>query len=309
MPHTDQQQFFKQLQAHLNYPSGKRLAIEIAALLGRSQSSIYGRMSGKTVLTMSEYIAIRDHYRFIYHPDGKAREFAMTSVRELGSMARELQATLEAGDRLYFGSTEIPVFYLFHFPLLAALKLHYWLHRSAEDPEAPLDPFDYREADFERSDRYQQMRALATCYERIPREEIWMPGMLDNLCAQLVGLREQGLIEPPLAARVVEQLYALTDYLNKSFYQSAYANRTVWYNEQSNTNGRVLREGEGRRIVYLTGTDLLIYKHTNPMLYQDFLHIWERQRLFAVPLTHGSARDRRAFFSGVRARIGLLAGE
>ena len=300
---AQQRTYLERLRLHLGYSSRKPLVQDIADLLDLSPASVYGRFNGTTALSMDEYIAIRDHFRYRHQPDGKDYAFAMTSVRELSRMDVELRATLDAGDKLYFGSTEIPVFYLFLFPPLAALKLHYWLHRSAGDPNLPLRPFRYERAAFAADPFYRDMVALTAVYEDIVREEIWMPGMLDNLCAQLVGLRERGLVEAATDALLRRSMDTLLLYLNDSFADPVYASRTAWYNEQSSTNGRVLREGDGRRIVYLTGTDLLIYKHTSVALYDDFWHIWERQRRFAVPLTTGSHRDRQAFFAGMRRRV------
>lgn len=316
MPNTYPAQvaFFLALRTRLPYPNWKPIVRDTMRLLAlKSEKQAYQRIRGTVRLTYEEGALLAQHYKLALRLDHSDEPpWAIGSVHEVPRLHEELTDALRSGDRLLFGSTEIPVFYLFEYPVLTALKLHFWQHYASEEHYLPVPPFTYTPDAFEADPTYRHLRSCAALYRQIPREEIWMIGMLDNLLYQLITLHEQQAIAPELTASILATVDELIDTLYRTLADPAFGQlATVHYNEQSSTSGRVVRVNAARDTIYLTGVDLHITKVVHPQLYAFYAEEWRRQcgPGRATVLSGRGRRDRELFFRRLRIRTKHTARE
>lgn len=283
------------------------LAREVAEVLKCGRSAAYDRMAGRTNLSIGELERLGRHYG-VYLKDVMLDVNQHTvSENPLEEMGRALAQAARTRSMIYFATTEIPVFYLFQYPELAAVKTFIWKTFNWRAEGKTIPTFDLKW--WQRESEVRQLRNLWELYRRAPTREIWCSVMLDNFLNQIQYLGQSGYLESHTDLDALEDaLRALVADL-RTYVVTArkqdHAELSVRDNEFSTTNNFVLVEEPGRTVAYLTGIAMTIFRNEDPLLTRQLQRSWHQQVQHSQPLTHGSERDRHSFFTKLNERTNL----
>lgn len=136
---TIQTGFLEQIRKAL--PGSISFAEELAEVLNVSRDSAYRRMRGETVLSLDEVKTLCDHYKVsldeLLSSPAERVSFQLRALSlENFSLEKWLKSILgnlemigsypEAVKEIVYDAKDLPIFYYFQFPRLAAFKLYFW---------------------------------------------------------------------------------------------------------------------------------------------------------------------------------------
>ena len=300
-----QAQFLQGLADREHWSRGQ-LARELQALFGCSRSSVYNRLKGATPLVLSELRQLASTYDYHFHHSvGKEPITAEppSLSAQVGAIAQDLMAAKQAGDRILFATTEIPVFYLFELPELCALKYYFW-NRFRWENDRIDKRFDLRQLML--LPQVQQLPALWRLYADNHSKEIWTTNILDNVLMQIRYLVQNDylknvgdlLLLQKVLSHFIDRLQQYTERGKKGKGDLA-----VYDNEFSSTNNFLLWQREGQSVAYLGGSNLGIYKSFDKQLVGRLFKDYDSQLRHCQPLSASSERDRDRFFNTVRKKV------
>jgi Lhr-like helicases len=134
--------FQKRLWEHLQLrlPEGSSLSEAISETLSLGKDAAYRRLRGETALTANELLRLAERYALsldeLYAQQRDLVPFRRYHfIRDLDDYRRYLEGSLKqleeiastAGHWFYYQAKDIPVYYQFAFPRLAAFKIYVWL--------------------------------------------------------------------------------------------------------------------------------------------------------------------------------------
>lgn len=283
----------------------KEVVTELQELWSCGRSAVYDRVAGKVRLSIGELDLIGRHYSIYIKDIVREEEAGEPDGGPLRILADALAQAIEEGSSLSFATTEIPVFYLFRYPELCAVKTYIWrcFNWKAENKVVTGFQLDY----WMREPENRTLQQLWQLYARVPSEEIWCSVMLDNLLNQIQYLVTAGHLSrlsdfnriQVTLAHLLEHLreYVLSE---KKDGQAALAVRD---NEFSTTNNFVLLNDRDHPTVYLTGIAMTVFRNDDPLLTRQLRRSWEQQVRHSQQLTNGSDRDRHQFFQKIEQRV------
>ena len=290
--------------------SGNRHLSEMVPTLGKllktSPAGIYKRARGHTALKFDELIALGRH--FGVYPDhrttddGREVDTGFLDVPgRLEAVAREVQAIRQSGDEIRYGSTEIPVFYLFGYPALSMVKQQLWQHVPRREVRYEMPPFPTE------LPPTKLLRSVYEDYRAIPRREIWGTGMLDNLLAQITYLQDTAAlsVEHPLYETIFVELDQLLDELRHLGSQSE-DGPIVYYNMFNYATNFILRVSSNRTQVYIPGRRAGFFRYTHSSVTLGFRQDWQDKAATLGRFSELSPRDRGHLFRNLRRRIRLV---
>ncbi|MEO7312552.1 MAG: helix-turn-helix domain-containing protein [Chitinophagaceae bacterium] len=201
MPNTPaalQRQLFDRIKNQL--PSNIALPAELASLLDTSVDSAYRRISGKTLLNLSELRDVCKKFGLSldqlfqlgeesYLFRGRAMDYQnFEFVEYLQNSIEYLRMLNNAPDKiLYYTNRDIPIFYHFGYPSLALFKHHFWMRSIFQSP-------DYMTTRFKVSDTNENLlqigKTLFTEYAKLPGVEIWNVDCINSTLMQVEYYRE-----------------------------------------------------------------------------------------------------------------------
>ncbi len=179
------------------------LAHELADILEISTDSAYRRIRGETHLSINEAMKICKHFHFSLdslalensncvtfqynYLENKIEHFK----KYLYSINNDLISLVNADQKnIIYAAEDIPLFYHFSFPGLAAFKMFYWLKSVLNIPEYETKKFSFQLIDDEIIEVGKQ---LLTSYRKINSVEIWTDGILNSILKQIEFYWDAGL--------------------------------------------------------------------------------------------------------------------
>jgi len=187
-----QETLFQQIKGSL--PQNISFVHAISELLGISYDSVYRRIRGEKELTLEELKAICEAYNIsvdtLFNLKSNHISFNSLAIGEEGfGLENWLQALLVEIKRIHsckqseiiYAAKDIPVFYYFEFPEIAAFKFFFWQQvlipsGSIENQKITLDiPGNLLETG----------RQLLSHYIRIPVIEIWSEETISSIIRQI----------------------------------------------------------------------------------------------------------------------------
>ena len=236
----------------------------LADLLGISRAVAYKRLRSETHFTAREVAILREAFDLVVSPydGGAAGEALLFRTRErrrglafdadayLGLLAegQARLADLPAGHKptIRAASSDLPIFYYFTEPALAALKL-YGFSVAAHRGRERLPAFGaFRDAHARHAER---AAAYAEAYLAIPAVEVWSRSPIEHTLRQIVRFAELGLVEEEadlaeLFAALRRVLGRLGDALERGRHTGG-GSLAVLCNELHYTNSIILVAAEG----------------------------------------------------------------
>ncbi len=196
-----QKLFFDSIQQRL--PGHISLVNEVSEVLGISYDSAYRRLRGSKKLTIEELKTLCNNYRIsldsvfglnntdiLFQPfvlgmkEGGFEEWLkwrIVEVQRLNSCANK---------ELIMVARELPIFYYFDFPELAAFKLYFWKKMLLHLPEYHDKKFNINEIPSKLLDIGYH---LLTAYNLIPSSEIWCQETFIKIMQQIEFCSISGL--------------------------------------------------------------------------------------------------------------------
>lgn len=197
-PEELQRQLFERIKNQL--PANISLPIELASLLDVSIDSAYRRISGKTLMNLSELRNVchkfglsldqlfqlgQESYLF----RGRAMDYRNFDFTEYLSNSIEYLKLLNSipDSILYYTNRDIPIFYHFGYPSLSLFKHHFWMRSIFQSPDYLIARFKISE---EKENLLQIGKALFTEYAKLPSVEIWNVDCINSTLMQVEYYRE-----------------------------------------------------------------------------------------------------------------------
>lgn len=314
--------FLKQIENQL--PKQTSLVQELAELLNISIDSSYRRLRGETALTFNEIVILCEKFNisfdtFIkYTSEANNVSFKFYKLESTVSsfknylllLLKDLTKLHKSQDSsILYAAEDIPIFYHFRFPQLAAFKSFYWM-KSVLYAEGFKDKlFSFREFDDEILKICTQMADL---YEDIPRSEIWTELTINSIISQIEFFWESGVFKTPEEAlKTCEILIEEINYIKKVA-EKAPNNKedmisfSLYKSDVEIGNNCILANVNTSKSVYLTHfTFNMIYTSDLPFCNQT--NAWFNNLMQKSSLISGiSEKARNIFFNEMQAKVEKL---
>jgi hypothetical protein len=300
-------------------PPSVGLAEEMADVLSVSIDSAYRRIRGETELTIEEVYRITRKYAIsideVFSNRSDTVTFAYTKLTDsaenfeqyLTRLCNHL-STINKFDnkKIFYVAAEMPLFYSFFTPKMAAFKLFYWQRSVLNVP-------DYQQRKFESGIIPEKLIRLATDtykeYMSIPSVEIWTSETILTNLKQLQFYFDSGIVNKEQALDVLHDQRKNIEFIHKMAETSrkniSDRNETFWlYNSEVvlGTNCIYALMGDAR-YSYISFNTLNSLTTNNPEFCEESEH-WMRNLERKSTLISGvSEKQRYQFFRNMYEKI------
>jgi hypothetical protein len=198
----------------------------LCELLNISQDSAYRRLRGETALSLDEASIIVKHFNIsmseVVNTSEKTISFQNNNtdptnfkyIDFLNQLKRDLKGiSLFKQNHLSYLAKDIPFFYMFFYPELAAFRVYFWKksvfnfesHRSKRFSPDELTPEEIAAGD-----------EIMRIYNAIPSTELWNDEVIISLINQIVFYYQAGFFEKPYYAdKLLDKLHLLVTHFHK----------------------------------------------------------------------------------------------
>lgn len=326
-PSTYQTQFFELVRERVG--NNEMLVDTLSELLNCSKDSAYRRIRGTTELSLNDSIKIANHFGIalstlsaqndqsvIFQKSSfinSIENFKNYLLQSLGQLKRIQQYE---NHRLIYQAKDLPIYYQFRFPKLAAFKIYVWL-KSVYG----LDYFDGMSFNPQLipADLLQLTKELWETYSQINSTEIWNDSTILSMVNQLEYYYEAGLLSSK-----EEALQICDDFqeMMKMVYKQALsgkkahhsnpeehtkANYEMYYHEILIMDNHILAELDQNQTVYFIPYAGLNYLNTkDPGLNLKMKEYLEGQTKKSSLISNSSEKERNKFFIRIKNRIDQL---
>ncbi len=175
-------------------PNNTSFVHELSELLNISYDSAYRRIRGEKELSLEELKTICLHYRIsvdaLFNLKSNHVIFNSLAIGENGfNIENWLQSLLAAIKQIHaakereiiYAAKDIPVFYYFEFPEIAAFKIYFW-----NKALIPASGYENKKLTLEAPDGlYETGQQLLSHYIKIPTTEIWSEETISSVLRQI----------------------------------------------------------------------------------------------------------------------------
>ena len=175
-------------------PSNISFVHDLSELLGISYDSAYRRIRGEKELSLEELKSICIHYNVsvdsLFNFKSNQVIFNSLALGESGfTFENWLQSLLEGIKRIHschereiiYAAKDLPVFYFFEFPEIAAFKIYFW-HKTL----IPASEYEKQLISLEPPENlYELGHQLLSYYIKIPTIEIWSEATIASILNQI----------------------------------------------------------------------------------------------------------------------------
>lgn len=322
------ERFFALLAEYLD-PKLK-IADVVADVLDISKDAAYRRLRGETDLGLAEALQLSHHAGFSLSAleashQGTVRFSRGNFIKSFEDYETYLSQSLKQLERiarvenhkLYYLAKDIPIFYQFAFPNLAAFKMYVWLKSLYLLPQV--------------ENRYLSLTSIPPrlvelaqkqwqVYSQINAIEIWNDTTVDSLLSQLEYYFEAGLLESKeQAEQIIEEFREMMKLIYrqslsghkahpKQLKLSAKASYQLYYHELLiMDNHLLLKMGEQGADQYFIPYGGLNYLSTvDKPIIADLEQYLDNQLKSAYLISEISEKERNQFFIRIKNRIGKL---
>lgn len=301
----------------------------ITDILEISKDSGYRRLRGETALSFDEAITLATHFQISLSEVSGQTDHSSIFIRQpfintLDDYRQYLQRSIETlkfiKDRrnhlMMYSAKDIPIFYQFAFPKLAAFKIYVWL-KSVYNIQTINDHY------YSLSDIPQELLDLAyeqwSVFSQINTLEIWNDTTILSLLNQIAYYYEAGLLtDRQEALEITDQMQEMLKVIYKQAItgQKVHAhNREVqsgascrmYYHEILIMDNHILAEtGEGQLIYYVPYGGLNYMYTTDQKITSQLQSYLNGQVKKSALLSDVSEKDRNRFFIRIKSHIDQL---
>ena len=200
-------------QIRLKLPANIAFAEELADLLNISRDSAYRRIRGETLLSIEEVTLLSNKFGISLDALlAQTSETVMFHVRQVSTTGFTFEKYLESikgnletinsfpDKELVYCAKDIPIFYYFPYPELAAFKMFFWMKTVLRYPELENKKFSSSHVSGVLKGIGDKIWSL---YAKIPSTEIWSDETIIVVIKQLQFYLECGLFEDSKSYKVI----------------------------------------------------------------------------------------------------------
>jgi len=319
-----QKSFFELIRHQL--PENISIVHEIAEVLGISYDSAYRRLRGDKALSIEELKLLSHKFRisidsligvnnadihfqpFIFSADDEGFE---NWLRWRISEIQRLNAA--ASKELIMVARDLPVYFYFDFPELAAFKLYFWKKMLLHHPDFHEKKFNINE---EPAKLLETGHYLLDAYNRVPSSEIWCYETFTRIMKQIVFCSVSGFfIHKNDALLLFDKLESLIRHMENQAeqgckFQVSYKpteneeeNFKVFFNEVLLIDNTVFVQRDEKKFVFMTHNSLDILITTNQAFCNQVEHALRIIMKTGNLISGTSAVDCNSYFNSIYEKL------
>jgi len=322
-----QQQVFNHLKNSL--PPHLSLVDELSGILGISPDSVYRRLRGEKPLTLHELKTICEKYHISLDQMLQLKSDAVVfqtpklsgshySVNEYftGFIDNLKQFNSFAQKQMLYSCKDLPPWYFYYYPEIAAFKTFVWLKTLMNHPDYLYKKFSFKEYPF--TDSFELGQETNRMYNRIPSTELWNSEIITSTILQIEYYRDAGIFADKRDMQLVLDTFLLSmDHIQQQAEKGCKfmpgenpAARSVpfklFINEVLLGSNEVLVELNGARISFIP-YNFLNVMHTRDtrfteISFTNFYTLMSRSTL----ISEAGEKERIRFFSRLKEKINAI---
>ena len=321
-----QLQFFNYLKSIL--PRHVSLVDTVTNILNLSQDSVYRRIRGETPLPLGELKLLCEKYNIsldqVLQLKNNSIVFRDPSMdmddKDFGLYLKGIIQQLNhlnsfSKKEMFYLSKDLPIFYFFHFPELAAFKMFFWIKSIFHHPDYRGKNFSI--AEYPYRDYFLLGQQIIKLYNEIPSVEILNLESINSTIRQIEHYRDSGFFESKEDLEtVVNSMDMLLQHIQKQVEkgqkfvygagEAGYRASIKFYiNEVILGNNTILFEMDGKRLSFINHI-VLHYLITADekfcaRVFQNFHTLVASSTL----ISETGEKERNRFFKSLRERVRL----
>lgn len=300
---------------------------ELSELLGISYDSAYRRIRGEKELTLDELQLIcsrftvsideilsfkSDHVSFKTLAIGQD---GFTFEHWLQALMSQMKMIYECKQReIIYAAKDIPIFYYFEFPEIAAFKFFFW-HKIL----IPSADYKNEHVDLDvPGELFETGRSLLRCYMKIPVVEIWSEDTIASVIRQIDYCLASGFFaKKEDAIRLCQVLDLWLDHVqnqaDKGFQylrgmepagiENSYR---LFHNEVLVNDNTILVQADGQKTAYLTYNIINQLITANPSFCAQIENSLRNLMQKSTMISGTSAKERYRFFNSLHEKVKVL---
>lgn len=329
--HNVQKRFFHELKIKL--PSNLSLANVVADELNVSIDSAYRRIRCESDLSLHEFDVLSSRFDVpIEAVLSKNHENVLFNYRNINqdhfdfgsyfqSLIEEIKSLEQFGlKEIIYAALDLPMFYYFLFPRLAAFKLYFWRRNVFDYSNANQKIYKFGsipEEDLLKS------HIMAKAYLKVPTTEIWSEETLNSTLRQISFYYEMGLFESRQeildilddVRKVIEHVQKQAELgiklipgQNGASVGSAINehNFKIYYNEVTLSDNVVIVKLDHFNVVHLGHNVLNILTTSNSKFCDDSIFFVDKVIKNSTLISVSSEKERNRFFNTLLHKIDVM---
>jgi len=300
----------------------------IADTLSMSRDSVYRRVRGTTLLTPDEIKQLSIKFRisldsliynehdivlFQYRPQNRP----ITSYEEyLKDIVKDLTRMNEMPNhRMYYATTEIPLFYFLAIPELRAFRMYFWGKMVWELPYLQDLKFSF---DIIPQSAHVLAEEIVRIYMNMPSTEVWSINILDNTINQVNYMVNTGAFkninDAIMIADKLTEFVALLKLMaekgkkghSKAAIEASHVEFDLYQNEILHTNNTVLATSDDLSVVFTSFADPNFVKSVDQKFGKNTQEWFQKLMARSVSISITSERQRQWYFNVLNNKIKAL---
>jgi hypothetical protein len=323
-----QKRFFQELKTKL--PANLSLANIVADELCISIDSAYRRIRGESDLSLKEFDLLSSKFDVstdtVLSKPGSSINFNYRAISPgnfsfesyFVSLTEEIKSLQQLGlSEIIYAALDLPMFYYFIFPKLAAFKLFFWKRNVFEFPGHDNKPFSFdliSQTDLENSHN------MVKDYLSVPTVELWSEETINSTLRQINFFNEIGLFSTKQdIVDILDDLKGVLEHIQKQaelgykFYPGKNPlvngerdNFKIYHNEISLSGNVVLLKLKNFNVVHLGHNVLNILTTSDEAFFNDSLHFIEKVIKNSTLISVSAEKERKRFFNILYHKIDAL---
>ncbi len=308
-------------------PSNISFVHELSELLGISYDSAYRRIRGDKELPLEELKTICLHYNIsvdqLFNLKSDHMIFSSLAIGQEGlDIEKWIRVLLSAIHQIHaardkeilYAAKDIPVFYYFEFPEIAAFKIFFWNKTllpsgGYENTLLTLDP---------PAGLYEAGRQMLMHYVKIPTTEIWSEETVSSILRQIEYCFLSGFFRDPADAfRLCDVLETWLVHVRRQAeqgFQFMYGkeeegvpgNFRLYKNEVLVTDNTILVSTDGRKTAYNTYNVINQLITTNLVFCSQVDYALRNLMQHSTLISGTSSKERHQFFNSLHTKVKTL---
>jgi len=326
-----QKRFFHELKTKL--PSNLSLATVVADELNVSIDSAYRRIRGESDLSLHEFDLLSSKFDIstesVLSKNNQNVLFSYRSINQntfdfgsyFQSLIEEIKSLEQYGlKEIIYAALDLPMFYYFMFPKLAAFKLFFW--RRNVFNYSKTDEKLYKFTNIPEEELSKSLR-MARAYLKVPTTEIWSEETLNSTLRQINFYYEMGLFESHQEiVDILNDLRKVIDHVRK---QAEFGlkfnpdlvpaddlpddknNFKIYHNEVTLSDNVIIVKLENFNVVHLGHNVLNILTTSNEKFCSDAIAFVDKVVKNSTLISVSAEKERNRFFNILSHKIDAMA--
>ncbi len=319
-----QKELFNQIKDSL--PPHVSMVDAIGELLDISYDSVYRRIRGEKPVSLEEVKLLCDHFHLsldqvlqlhtnkVLFTDAEADNPVTNFTQYLEGLIQLLQYFNGFSKKeMFYLSKDVPVFYFFYYPELAAFKSFFWCRSILNEPGFEEQKFSAKTFD---SKKYFELgQNILKEYNQLPSVELWNHESINSTILQIEYYRDAGIFETKEdLAMVVDSCDAMLLHLQKQA-EKGYkffpgANGTgggtplrFYINEIILGNNNIIMDLDGKKTAFINSTVLKYISTSDKKFTEKMFNNFQTLLSRSVMISQTGERERVRFFNALRERV------